>query len=164
MRMAAAALMLALGSLAACSSSATPQSATSSSVLSNCQVYMGPPTGARNLGGAEQVVYQVDRALPCNWSGDAIYDHRPSYSVVIWLAPLDAHTRAIADAVIARYQVSSATFTLKAGKRSFAQVRADEVGGLMPKSTSSTCYSVAPDGSFQANHHCYELGSSALGR
>jgi hypothetical protein len=93
---------------------------------------------------------ELVRALSCNFSGVAM-EPPGSYHYVIYLAPLDAHTRAVAEAVIARYP--GVIVSLAAGKQSLAQ--AEQRVQQMPRK-KCTIYTVDRDGSVIVLHGCFQ--------
>jgi hypothetical protein len=94
------------------------------------------------------VAAQIREALPCNWSGanpGAAAVGMPG-TYVIYLSPLDAHTRAVAEAIIARDpKFPGVTFELRPGKQPLAQ--AEQQVERLTNGAVCFVYDVSPDGS-----------------
>jgi len=68
-------------------------------------------------------IFQTDliHALPCAFSSTA-WEPAGSQNLVVYLAPLNAHTRSVAEAIIAKDPVPGlASITLKQGEQSFSR-------------------------------------------
>jgi hypothetical protein len=93
---------------------------------------------------------EIEMALPCNFSGSAVVPAGSAH-YVIYLAPLNAHTRAVFESVLARNtdvtSVPGLSFTVSAGKQSFAE--GDAESSQLESRSKSRClgYGVNADGS-----------------
>jgi hypothetical protein len=163
MRFLAAAAITPVLLTAACSS-ATPAGGAQSSSSPSCsestqRAAPHDPTAPQQQTHAPAmplgVIAQIREALPCNFSGMKANagaggtDVRGTF--VIYLAPLNSHTRAVADAIIERNpqfgpRTTGTIFELQAGKQSEFQAE-QQIARLVAESRFCFVYQVQPDGS-----------------
>jgi hypothetical protein len=150
---AAALVALAVFSVAACSSATSGGLTTkttwdtSSGTAPKCMTGLSLKP---DLAPEGRLMTEIEMALPCNFSGSAVVP-AGSYHYVVYLAPLNVHTRAVFESILARNpdvtSVPGVSFTVAAGKQSFAE--GDAESGQLASKSKSKClgYGVNADGS-----------------